>query len=351
MTHPWTLDDDAIRRTAAFIAGVQHSDGRIPWVHEGHTDPWDHVEAAMGLSVAGRHEEAAAAYRWLARNQNADGSWCRAYLGETVVDPVRDANFTAYVAVGVLHAVRATADGDLLDDLWPTVCAALDFVLGLQMPTGEVRWARGADGAVADEALLTGCASMYLSLRCALALAADLRELQPDWELGAALLGHALAGHPERFSPRERYAMDWYYPVLCGAVRERAARVRLTGDWDRFVVPGLGVRCVADRPWVTGAETCELVVALAALGETGRAARLFATVATLRHADGSYWTGYAYPSAQLWPDERPTWTAGAVLLADAMLKGELATHAVFSGRALPDPGRMEAVCGAAACAR
>ena len=31
--------------------------------------------------------------------------------------------------------------------------------------------------------------------------------------------------------------------------------------------------------------------------------------------DGSWWTGYVFPDDAFWPDEKPTWTAGAVLLA------------------------------------
>jgi len=33
------------------------------------------------------------------------------------------------------------------------------------------------------------------------------------------------------------------------------------------------------------------------------------------------WTGYVYPDDKFWPIEKPTWTAGAVLLAaDAVYK-------------------------------
>jgi hypothetical protein len=95
------------------------------------------------------------------------------------------------------------------------------------------------------------------------------------------------------------------------------------------------VRCVSDRPWVTGAETCELALALCALGEHARAAEQFASMQHLRHDDGSYWTGYVYPDDARWPVERTTWTAGAVLLATAALAGEPATVAVFGGEELP----------------
>ena len=73
--------------------------------------------------------------------------------------------------------------------------------------------------------------------------------------------------------------MEWYYPVLGGALRGAAARARIDERWDDFVVPGLGIRCVDDRPWVTGAETCELVLALDAIGDSAPRAR-----AVRRHA-------------------------------------------------------------------
>jgi hypothetical protein len=329
------LSRNAIVATGEAIAATQLRSGQIPWFPGGQTDPWDHTESAMGLDVAGLHGEARAAYEWLRRSQNPDGSWFRSYRESTVVDTVKESNFTAYLAVGLLHHVLSTGDHAFLDRMWSTLVAALDFTLGLQMPGGEIRWARGADSKAADEALLTGCASMFHSLRCAVELARLRGEPQPDWELAATTLGHAIVAHPERFSPRERYSMDWYYPILGGALRGSSAISRIDAGWDTFVVPGLGLRCVSDHPWVTGAETCELVLALCALGEHDRAGELFASMQHLRHEDGSYWTGYVYPDDARWPEERTTWTAGAVLLASATLASEPATVEVFGGAGLP----------------
>ena len=53
---------------------------------------------------------------------------------------------------------------------------------------------------------------------------------------------------------KSRYSMDWYYPVLCGAVTGEEARKRIDRSWEKFVVPDWGVRCVCDQPWVTTAE-------------------------------------------------------------------------------------------------
>jgi hypothetical protein len=303
----------------------------------------------MGLDVAGRHDEARAAYQWLRDVQNPDGSFFRSYRagpdGLAPEDRVVESNFTAYLAVGLAHHLHSTRDSPFLDRMWPMVVRAMDFVLGLQQPGGDIRWAVGTNGVLAHESLLTGCSSMFHSLRCALDLARLRGEPQPDWELAATTLGHAVSRHPERFSPRERYSMDWYYPVLGGALRGPEALARIDGDWSTFVVPGLGVRCVSDHPWVTAAETSELVLALCALGDDGRAEKLFADVQHLRHGDGSYWTGYVYPDDARWPEERTTWTAGAVLLASGMLGADPATRYVFGGADLPvGPGEIRTAC-------
>ena len=57
-----------IARLGARIAGVQRTSGEIPWCPGRKTDPWDHVEAAMGLSVGGWLQQAQAAYAWLVAN-------------------------------------------------------------------------------------------------------------------------------------------------------------------------------------------------------------------------------------------------------------------------------------------
>ena len=69
--------------------------------------------------------------------------------------------------------------------------------------------------------------------------------------------------------------MDWFYPVLTGVITEDKARSRIDARWDEFVVSGLGCRCVNDEPWVTVAETYELVMSLSAIGDFDRANALF----------------------------------------------------------------------------
>ncbi|MEU9077601.1 prenyltransferase [Kitasatospora sp. NPDC048538] len=330
------LDAEQAAGTVRSILAEQRPDGAIPWFAGHHLDPWDHTEAAMALDTAGEHAAAEAAYRWLAASQNPDGSWYAAYTDGVVTDHAKETNFCAYVAVGVWHHHLSTGDDAFLEWIWPVVRRALDFIVGLRLPGGPIAWRLDEDGTATDEALLTGSSSILHALRCGLAIAEYLEEPQPDWELAAGRLGHAVAHHPERFLDKDRYSMDWYYPVLGTGLRGDAAVERIDREWDRFVVPGLGVRCVSDRPWVTGGESAELALALWAIGQSDRAVDILRWIQEhLRHEDGSYWTGYVFEDDAIWPEERTTWTAGALLLAVAALGGDPATVAVFGGEQLP----------------
>ncbi|MCW2870063.1 prenyltransferase [Actinacidiphila oryziradicis] len=338
---PGVLTAEQADRTVAAIAAIQRPDGAIPWFDGGHLDPWDHVEAAMALDAGDEHERAEAAYRWLADHQNPDGSWYAAYSyaeghdGEPT-NRARETNFCAYIAVGIWHHYLATGDDTFLEHMWPVIHSAVEFVLELRLPGGEIAWKRDDDGTYPPEALLTGSSSIYQALRCALAIAEHREDPQPDWELATGSLGHAVQYHPERFLDKDRYSMDWYYPVLGGALRGPAAKERIEASWDRFVVPGLGVRCVLPNPWVTGGESAELALALWAMGESDRAVQILADIQHLRSdEDGMYWTGYVFDDDAVWPRERTSWTAAALLLAVAALGGDEATTAVFGGERLP----------------
>jgi hypothetical protein len=133
---------------------------------------------------------------------------------------------------------------------------------------------------------------------------------------------------------KSRFSMDWYYPVLGGAVRGPLATRLFDEHWETFVVPGLGIRCVSDEPWVTGAETAELALSLLVNGDPDRARQLLKDVQHLRHDDGSYWTGYVFDKDVRWPAERSSWTAAAMVLAADALAGGFSLQ-LFDGRALP----------------
>jgi hypothetical protein len=305
-----------VEATASFILKVQKDNGEIPWSIGGKTDPWDHVESAMGLSMAGCIHEAERAYEWLIRMQMKDGTWYSAYRDGEPVDMTKDTNMSSYIAVGTFHHYLITGDRVFLRQIWPSVKAGINYAVSLQAPSGEIFWARNGLGVMDAMALLTGSSSIYMSIKCSLAIAGILGKKMTRWEIAMEKLGEAIRNRPSLFNMmKARYSMDWYYPVLCGAVTGAAARKRIDKYWEKFVVPDWGVRCVCDRPWVTMAETSELVLALKALGEDEKARVVFNWLLNKKYDDGSYWMGVTFPDTVIWPEEKTAWTAAAVLLA------------------------------------
>jgi hypothetical protein len=308
-----------VSATAASIVAVQEPSGAIPWVPGGHTDVWNHVEAAMALVAAGEVEAAERAYAWVPTVQRHDGSVPLKLVGGTVDDASGETNMSAYLAVGVWHHWLVRRDHAFVRRIWPVVRRGLDFAVSLQLSWGGIAWSQewhaGAPARVNEEALLAASSSIHHALRAGLAIAELVDDPQPEWELAGGRLAHAVRHHEDRFLDKGHFSMDWYYPVLGGVVTGTRARRRLDERWDTFVEDGLGIRCVSRDPWVTGAETAELALALEAVCHRPRAVRLLADLQHLRCDDGSYWTGYVFPDRVHWPDEQTTFTAAAVVLA------------------------------------
>ncbi len=310
----------SLEKIAAFIASLQKENGEIPWSVGGKTDPWDHVESAMGLTVGGFYEEARQAYEWLARTQIADGSWWSELLDGNIINSTKESNFSSYVAVGVFHYYLITGDIKFLKTMWHTVSQGIQYAINLQAPDGEIYWARNKSGAVDKMALLTGSSSVYMSIKCAIAIAETLGKRRPGWRKALNTLGVAIKNRPDLFNMiKSRYSMDWYYPVLCGAITGQEAKRRIAHLWEKFVVPEWGVRCVSDRPWVTMAETAEFILTLSAIEDHSRAKMIFSWLTDKRFSDGSFWMGVTFPDGVIWPAEKTGWTAAAVMLASDAL--------------------------------
>lgn len=339
-----------VRETAAAIAVTQEPSGAIPWSPGEKTDVWNHVESAMGLLVAGEVEAAERAYAWVPTVQREDGSVPMEIVEGEIRDASGETNMSAYLAVGVWHHWLVRRDAAFVRSLWPAVRRGLDFVVSMQLPFGGIAWSQewhdGRPATVNREALLAGSSSIYHSLLAGVALAGLMDDPQADWELAGGRLGHALRHHRDLFLDKSTFSMDWYYPVLGGAVRGRVGSALIDSRWDDFVVPGLGVRCVDTNPWVTGAETCELALALDALGDRERATQLLVDMQHLRNTDGSYWTGFVIPDDVFWPHEQTSYTAAAVILAVDALSHTTPGADIMRGATLgPDFPELGLQCG------
>ena len=313
---------DELHATAKWIASLQSPNGMIPWFPGGHCDPWNHVETAMALDVMGLHDEARRAYEWLMQMQRPDGSWHNYYMeGNVVKESKLDSNVCAYVGAGIWHHWQCADDLAAVERFWPMVERAMEFVLNMRRKDGTVLWAKEVDAEPWSYALLTGSSSIRHSLHCAANVAALLGEPRPLWRAAADAIDAVINYSPNSFEPKERWAMDWYYPVLAGALIDDAAKLRLNDNWDTFYLPERGIRCVSDEPWVTASETAECAIAYSAIGDQETARELLSLTSPHRNDDGSYLTGLVYPQRIAFPaDEVSAYTGAAVILAaDAQL--------------------------------
>ncbi len=314
------LDSNQIDLTADWICDQQTKEGLILWFKGGHGDPWNHTEAAMALSISGRVEEAELAYEWLRMNQLDNGAWWNYYLADSVEDFRIDTNVCAYIAVGVLHHFKVTKDIKFLEKMWDCIHKALDYVLSLQTEGGEILWCVESDGSFGKYALLTGSSSILMSLKAGLLIASELKINMLNWVLPLLKLNEAIKSKPGNFEPKIEYAMDWYYPVLSGAMQGSLGKSRIDKSFKTFVDGEKGVRCVSSNEWFTVAETGELILTLNQTGEADTAFELFESTHKFRQPDGSYLTGIVYPDMSTFPkDECSTYSAAAVLLANSAL--------------------------------
>jgi len=311
----------------------QDKTGAIPWFRGSAWDAWNHGECVMALGVMGEHEAAIKGLDCLAARQKEDGSWLSEYGAvlpmedETHVQrdgapAFHDTNMSAYCAVVLWHRWKLTGDSDLVRRYWPMVRGATNFVLRLQRPEGDILWSVEGPGIGKDDALLAGNCSILKSLACAIRLAIfNEDELSVRRYTAARVALHdALLYTPERFDragdDRSGFAMDWYYPVLGGLWDEDLlARAHLQKRWSTFVEDGAGCRCVSHEPWATIAESAELAMACLRAGMREEAEAILNWQDQWTDDAGAYWMGWQFEDKALWPEERPSWTQAAVILA------------------------------------
>jgi hypothetical protein len=315
--------DRELEQTASSILAAQRADGAIPWFIGGRLDPWNHVEAAMALAVAGYLAEARSAFSWLANHQDRDGSWFAAYREDgAVLEDHCDTNAVAYVATGLLLYLNVSGDERFARSLYGTVERALDYVARHVDEQGMLPWSVGPGDATSPHSLLAASSSIVCSFRSGAELSNVLGLPNRGWLEAASRIARAVTEEETVFLDKSDFAMDWYYPALAGVLDRVRGRERLAKGWSRFVVDGHGVRCRSDADWVTAAESAECAIAFDRVGFGRAARRIIAGALTLRDDDGSFRTGAVHIDGAEFPDgERTTYSAAAMILAADVLSG------------------------------
>ena len=294
----------------------------------------------MALDAAGEHEAAERAYTWLARHQNADGSWYAAYAdGKSTTSPTAAGRPTSAPTSRSASGTTTSSTGDdvFLDRMWPAVYAAVEFVLRLQQPGGQIGWKREDDGTAVDRR------------------AADREFVRPPRTALRARHRRAARGAAARLGvggrraaarhPAPPGAVPGQGPLLHGLVLPGAGR-----RVDAAPRPSPGSRRTGSASWcpASGCAACPQPVGdrrrdrpnspspcgrWASPTGRWRSSSPSSTCATRRRAcTGRATSSRTRPSGR---EELTTWTAGSLLLAVAALGGDEPTCAVFGGERLP----------------
>ncbi|RLC06169.1 MAG: phenyltransferase domain-containing protein [Deltaproteobacteria bacterium] len=322
-----TLNIDSV---VSFIVTLQKGTGDIPWHTDGKTDPWDLVETIMGLNIGKRFDASYLAFEWLRNIQNSDGSCYSSYINGKPGDRTCETHMAAYISVGLFHTWLMNKDTAFLELMWPTMEKGINYALSLQTKSGEIYWAKSPEGKVDPMSLLTGASSIFMSLKCALTIAGILGKRKISWETAFEKLGKSIREDIHHYNvSKSRFSMYWFYPILSGALTGEKAERRIEKYWNKYVIEGQGARCVSDQPWVTIAETSELVLALNGMGCVEKANIVFSWIQDRIYDDKTYWCGYTYPDMVIWPEEKISWTNAVVLMAADAVYGLTPASGLF----------------------
>ena len=311
---------DGLNHLGKFLENAQLPSGAMPSNQDGSHDPWDHLEAVMGLTTLGYFDQALKGLNWMVTNQNKDGSWYNLYRDEKPLELNKQTNYASYIAVAVWHFYLLTNDINYLRNFWEPVKKGILFSLSLQHNNGAIAWNIDESKKIDEDYLLTGCSSISKSIECAIAICQVLehQSFELEWREAHSKLITALENPSEIFDlkkDRSRFSMDWYYPILGGINSEQRIANLVEKINDSFWVKGLGIKCVADEPWVTVAETSECSIAFKKIGEDKIALELLLNAIAIVDKKGIPYMGWQFHENIYWPEETPSWTSGACILA------------------------------------
>ena len=305
-----------------YILDCQSPLGAIPSLKNGKLDPWDHIESTMGLTTLGHYDAAKLGFNWLFNNQNSDGSWFSEFKNDQVIQANKQTHFSCYVTVGLLHFFKITKDIDFIRSNWKKASKAINFSINLQNTNGTIPWCINEDNLPDEDYLITASSSILKSLECAMALFNILEDKDKAklerWEFAYNKLRQAIRNPDGLFDlkiSRKRFSMDCYYPVISGAFSTFESKDFIKKTVNKFYIEGIGIKCVEEEPWVTVAETNEFVMAAIKADQLELAKKIFCESLNISDSCNIPYMGWQYEENIFWPDEKPSWTAAALILA------------------------------------
>ena len=318
--HKDFLRKEIFKINGAYIKSIQFKSGAIPSNEDGTHDPWDHIESIMGLNIYKDIEASKSAFNWLTHHQNSDGSWYAKYYKTDAIEKNKPTHFSPYIAVAALHFFRIFKDINFLQSIWSSIELAVNFSVELQQDNGTIPWSINNNSQIENDYLLTGCSSILKSIECGIALSKILNETEniEKWKKAHLLLSNAIQDPDGKFDlikDRKRFSMDWYYPILSGCLKQDEKSHYINKIFKDFYLDGIGIKCVIEEPWVTVAETSEFILALMCAGYDDEAKRLLFDVLNISDEEGIPFMGWQYEQNIFWPEEKPSWTAAALMLS------------------------------------
>ena len=318
--HKDFLRKEIFKINGAYIKSIQYKSGAIPSNEDGTHDPWDHIESIMGLNIYKDIEASKSAFNWLTHHQNSDGSWYAKYYKTDAIEKNKPTHFSPYIAVAALHFFRIFKDINFLQSIWSSIELAVNFSVELQQDNGTIPWSINNNSQIENDYLLTGCSSILKSIECSIALSKILNKTEniEKWKKAHLLLSNAIQDPDGKFDlikDRKRFSMDWYYPILSGCLKQDEKLYYINKIFKDFYLDGIGIKCVIEEPWVTVAETSEFILALMCAGYDDEAKRLLFDVLNISDEEGIPFMGWQYEQNIFWPEEKPSWTAAALMLS------------------------------------
>lgn len=298
-----------------WIEKNQSSSGMIYWDEKKNFDAWDHFECLTALAILGRKDSFLKGLNWFLDNLSKDSQIFSLYKGEKVTHNYYELHHAIYFSVPLLQGFYIFEEIELLKKNFDPLKKIVEKTINSRDNYGFFYWAE-KDGEFQDNSLISATSSIYLSLKASIEIYKFLKKDTKLLEDIIKSIEQQFTGDMSRFNrdgvDRSRFSMDAYYPYLAGINLDNQTLLDSLSD---FYVPGMGIKCVKEEPWVTFAESSEAIISLIRVGEIEFAKKIMSEIENFKNKEGIFPTGYQFSEKIFWPDERSTWTNAAYIIA------------------------------------